>query len=222
MSVSKENFVKTIYIQHQSESDAKTGTLAKLLNISNAAATDMAKKLSAKGLVNYTKYKEISLTTQGSKMAINVIRKHRVWETFLHNTLNLSLHEIHREAEILEHLTTDFLIEKIYEFLGKPLTDPHGDPIPNKDGEILDSNSISLSLAEADKNYYITRLSGSDKEFFDFCQSNQLEIGARLKVNKQYNKNKMTEIEVNQTKILLYKDLTQTIYVEQLNNANKI
>lgn len=217
MSISIENFVKAIYIQSQfTEADAKPGTLAKLLNISNAAATDMAKKLSAKGLLNYTKYKELSLTPKGQEKAINVIRKHRIWESFLYKTLNLSFHEIHREAEVLEHLTSDFLIDKIYDFLGEPLTDPHGDPIPNKQGEVYATNGILLSLAISETTYEVIRLSGSDREFFEFCQDNHLTIGAKLKVKKQYNKNKMTEIEINNTKILLNEDFTNAIFLKRL------
>lgn len=218
MSVSIENFVKTIYMQSQlNEADTKPGTLAKLLHISGAAATDMARKLSEKEIVNYTRYKELSLTPKGLEKALNVIRKHRIWESFLYKTLDLSFHEIHREAEILEHLSSDFLTDKIYDFLGKPISDPHGDPIPNKQGKISASVGILLSEATPENTYEITRLAGSDKDFFDFCQTNHLNIGSKLEVKKQY-KNKMTEIEINQIKILLSDELSNTIYVKLLKN----
>lgn len=217
MSISIENFVKAIYVQSQfAEANSKPGTLAKLLNISNAAATDMARKLSAKELVNYTKYKELSLTPKGREKAINVIRKHRIWESFLYKVLNLSFHEIHREAEVLEHLTSDFLIDKIYDFLGKPATDPHGDPIPTKQGYVPDTDGILLSLAVSESTYEVIRLFGTDREFFEFCQDNHLTIGENLVVKKQYNKNKMTEIEINNTKILLNEDFTNAIFLKRL------
>lgn len=99
-----------------------------MLNITNAALTDMARNLASKNLIVYTKYKPLSLTLSGQLLAMNVLRKHRLWETFLHQTLQLSLLEIHQQAEMLDHFTSDFLSEKIYLFLGYPTTDPHGDP----------------------------------------------------------------------------------------------
>lgn len=137
MSISVENFVKTIYLQEQRlGEDTRTGTLAKLLNITNAATTYMAKNLAQKQLVNYTKYQKLSLTSEGKSLALKVLRKHRLWETFLHQTLQLSLLEIHDEAERLEHLTSDFLADKIDCYLNFPVVDPHGDPIPSSDGTV--------------------------------------------------------------------------------------
>lgn len=217
-SVASENFIKAIYTFENREGwDTRPGSIAKELGITNAAATDMARKLALKKLIDYRKYKELKLTPAGKKMALNVIRKHRLWETFLHRVLDLSMHEIHREAELLEHLTSDFLAEKINLFLGNPATDPHGDPIPDKNGIISNNeSSLTLSQAAADTKYEISRLSGSDKEFFDFCHSNHLTVGSELKVNKQYHKNKMTEIELGNAKILLHADLANAIYVNVL------
>ena len=150
--------------------DTKPGNIAKKLGISNAAATDMAKKLSARNLINYEKYQQLTLTKEGTKMALDVVRKHRLWEAFLFKTFDMSLHDIHREAELLEHQTSDFLAEHLSAYLGNPEFDPHGDPIPNAAGEITTTDtSIALSKAKAGKSYKITRLLSDDKEFFDFC-----------------------------------------------------
>ncbi|WP_201300956.1 metal-dependent transcriptional regulator [Sunxiuqinia indica] len=218
ISTSTENFIKAIYKYEQGvDLDTKPGSIAKELGITNAGATDMAQKLARKKLINYEKYKELKLTPAGKKLALSVLRKHRLWETFLHQVFELSMHEIHREAELLEHLTSDFLTDKIALFLGNPLTDPHGDPIPTKQGIIpTNENNVILSLAETGCEYEIARLSGSDKEYFDFCHSNQLKIGSKLCVNKQYKKNKMTEIEVGDTKLLLTMELANTIYIKKL------
>ena len=217
MSVSIENFVKSIYRQGQIiGGDTKPGTLARMLNITNAAATDMARKLKAKNLIHYEKYQQLSLTNDGKRLALNVLRKHRLWETFLHKTLGLSLHEIHREAEMLEHLTSDFLTDKMDDFLGNPEADPHGDPIPRSDGNISYSNeNIVLSKAQANSYYTISRLFSSDKDFFDFCNSNQMTVGTSIKVEKQYESKKMTEINVCNNKILLNQEFTNIIYVVQ-------
>ena len=217
MSVAVENFVKAIYKnKHQDYKDTKPGTIAKKLGISSAAATDMSKKLAEKGLLEYEKYQELQLTDKGTKMALSVIRKHRLWEAFLFKLFDMSLHDIHREAELLEHETSDFLAERISEYLGHPKFDPHGDPIPNADGEITTKDtSIALSDAEEGKGYTISRLMSDDKEFFDFCAMNGLKYGNALQVVKQFSNNKMTQITINNNTILLNQDFTTIIYVTE-------
>jgi DtxR family Mn-dependent transcriptional regulator len=218
VTIATENFIKAIYkYENREDWDTKPGSIARELGITNAAATDMARKLALKKLIDYKKYKELKLTPAGKKMALGVIRKHRLWETFLYQVFGLSMHEIHREAELLEHLTSDFLADKISLFLGNPTTDPHGDPIPNEQGVIhTDEDCVLLSSAESGSEYEICRLSGSDKEFFDFCHSNQLTVGSVLTIKKQYIKNKMTEIETNDARLLLSAELTNTIFVKKL------
>jgi len=217
MSDSTENFIKVIYQFEQNQSlDTKPGTIAKALGISNAAATDMARKLALKELVNFQKYRPLHLTEEGKTMALKVIRKHRLWETFLYRTFNLSLHEIHREAELLEHLTSDFLTERISAFLGSPDTDPHGDPIPDVHGQITSGEGqVTLMTSEPGFQYRVIRLAGSGNEFFTFCDENGIVIGASLWVEKQYPKNKMTRVDINNTKLLLHSEMSNIIFVEQ-------
>ncbi|MDT0557829.1 metal-dependent transcriptional regulator [Ichthyenterobacterium sp. W332] len=217
MSVAVENFVKAIYKnKHQDNLDTKPGTIAKKLRISNAAATDMSKKLAERGLLQYEKYQELKLTGKGTAMALNVVRKHRLWESFLFKLFDMSLHDIHREAELLEHETSDFLADKISEYLGNPKFDPHGDPIPNADGEITTKNtSIALSEAEEGKQYIISRLMSDDKEFFDFCAMNGLKYGNSLAVVKQFKNTKMTQLLINTNTILLNQDFSTIIYVTE-------
>lgn len=219
MSVAVENFVKAIYKNNKNDSNnTKPGNIAKKLGISNAAATDMAKKLAIKDLLHYEKYQELKLTEKGTKMALNVLRKHRLWESLLFKMFDMSLHEIHRESELLEHQTSDFLANKISEYLGNPKFDPHGDPIPNADGEITTiDTSISLSHTEEGKSYIISRLMSDDKEFFDFCAQHGLKYGNTLLVSKQFAKNKMTQITINNNTILLNEDFTSIIYVNESN-----
>ena len=218
-STSAENFIKTIFMHEQSRSfDTKPGSIAKALGITSAAATDMARNLADKKLVQYEKYRQLELTPEGEKLALKVIRKHRLWETFLYRIFQMSLHEIHREAELLEHQTTEFLAEKISSYLGDPVVDPHGDPIPSADGELdIKTGLIPLSLAEPDKDYVITRIAGSDKEFFDFCNRNDINIGSTLTVEKQYAGHRMVEISLNQIRLLLNADFSDFIYVEPLS-----
>ena len=219
MSISTENFVKTVYSFEKLEArDTKPGSVAKALGITNAAATDMARKLAIKKLIHYQKYQQLKLTQEGEKLALKVLRKHRLWESFLHKVFDLSLLEIHREAELLEHQTSDFMAEKISQFLGNPSFDPHGDPIPAKDGKIkFDEENIVLFKAEPGNRYKISRLVSSDEEFFKFCESNQITIGTELKVVNQYLKNKLTEIMINDAKLLISSDFASRIYIKILN-----
>lgn len=217
MSIATENFVKAIYKNDKNDSNnTKPGNIAKKLGISNAAATDMAKKLATKNLLHYEKYQELRLTEKGTKMALNVVRKHRLWESFLFKMFDMSLHEIHRESELLEHQTSDFLANKISEYLGNPKFDPHGDPIPNAHGEITTKDtSIALSNTKEGNTYTISRLMSDDKEFFDFCAQNGLKFGNTIVVSKQFSKNKMTQISINNNTILLNQDFTNIIYVNE-------
>ena len=217
MSVAIENFVKAIYNNDKHDiKDTKPGNIAKKLGISNAAATDMAKKLAAKDLLNYEKYQKLQLTEKGTKMALNVVRKHRLWEAFLFKMFDMSLHDIHREAELLEHQTSDLLAEKISDYLGHPKFDPHGDPIPNAKGEITtEDTSISLSEAIEGKTYTISRLMSDDKEFFDFCAQNQIKYRNTLTIVKQFISNKMTQISIGSNSMVLNEDFTKIIYVDE-------
>lgn len=219
MSVAVENFVKAIYNNEKQDiTNTKPGNIASKLGISNAAATDMAKKLDTKGLLNYEKYQALRLTKKGEKMALNVVRKHRLWEALLHQMFDMSLHEIHREAELLEHETSDFLAEKISEYLGHPKFDPHGDPIPNAEGEITTKDtSIALINAKENTEYIVSRLMSTDKEFFEFCALNGIKYGNKIAVKKQFQNSKMTQIIINSNTIVLNQDFTQIIYVNEIN-----
>jgi len=218
MSIAIENFVKAIYNNNSHDAhNTKPGNIAKKLGISNAAATDMAKKLASKDLLNYEKYQELQLTDKGTKMALNVVRKHRLWEAFLFRLFDMSLHDIHREAELLEHQTSDLLAEKISAYLGHPKFDPHGDPIPNKNGEITTTDtSIALSAANEGETYIISRLTSDDKEFFEFCAHHRLKYGHEVEVSKQFKNNKMTELSVGNNTILLNEEFSNLIYVNAI------
>lgn len=216
-SVSIENFIKTIYQSEHRVGNTRPGTIAGILGISNAAATDMSRKLAERKLLYYEKYQQLRLTPEGNKMALALIRKHRLWETFLHKTLRLSLHEIHKEAEMLEHQTSDFLAEKINAFLNNPAYDPHGDPIPDINGEFNNNkDSIVLSEAEPDKEYEIIRLFSSEKDFFDFCGNHNIKVGSVIKLEKQYKNSNMTEIRIDNKKLVLNKDLSSIIYIKPI------
>jgi DtxR family Mn-dependent transcriptional regulator len=134
-SYTEENYLKAIYkLQELQASEVSTNDISKEMNTKAASVTDMLKRLSEKELINYQKYQGVSLTDSGTKVAVNIIRKHRLWETFLVNKLKFKWDEVHDIAEQMEHVESDELIEKLNDYLGAPQYDPHGDPIPSKKG----------------------------------------------------------------------------------------
>ncbi len=220
-SESIENFIKTIYkFDLREDKDTRSGSIAAELGITNAAATDMSKKLANKELVIYEKYKPLKLTRKGNEYAVQIIRKHRILETFLYQTLGLNMHEIHREAELLEHASSDFLIDTICNYLDNPTIDPHGDPIPDKKGKIESQNEcFSLSSSQEGGDYQICRLAGMNKEFYDFCQENSIRIGDKLKVKKIYPSQKMIEIEMNKRTLLLHTGFTDSVFMQKIKDV---
>lgn len=220
MSVAVENFIKAIYKNGvQDNKDTKPGNIAKKLGISNAAATDMAKKLATRDLLHYKKYQALELTEKGNKLALNLVRKHRLWEAFLFKLFDMSLHDIHREAELLEHQTSDFLANKISTYLRNPKFDPHGDPIPSEKGHIItENNTFPLSKSKEGKTYIISRLLSDEKEFFDFCALHGLKCGNSITVTNQLEFNKMTQIYINNNTLLLNEDFTNIIFVKEINS----
>lgn len=218
MSISRENFLKTVYQCHVDLSqDTRPGTISEALDISRAATKDMARHLAGKGLLDYARYRELKLTAEGEKLALQVIRKHRLWEPFLFRTLNMSLHEIHREAEMLEHQTSDYLASRIAEYLDDPKHDPHGDPIPDANGEFHpQTGQESLASAEEGSVYVVARLSGTEEVFFDFCKRNHISPGSRVEVFRQYPEERMTEIRTTRGILLLHGELTKNIYLEKV------
>ena len=146
MTISEENYIKVIYhLSLVSPKGVNTNAIAGMLDTKASSVTDMLKKLAEKELVSYQKYQGVTLTDKGFYSAKMIVRKHRLWEVFLVDKLNFSWDEVHEIAEELEHIKSENLINKLDAFLDFPLFDPHGDPIPNADGEIKKINKLLLS-----------------------------------------------------------------------------
>ena len=151
-SQSVEDFLKAVYNLQGERDRVSTNALADALNISAPAVTDMAQRLVEEGTVDYLKYRGVRLTDQGERVALQMLRRHRLIETYLVQDLGYQLHEIHDEAEALEHSVSDRFVEAIARKLGEPSYDPHGDPIPNLDGIMQERNAAApdrLALAYA-------------------------------------------------------------------------
>lgn len=182
-TLSEENYLKAIYhLQKQSTDAVSTNAIAEQIDTKASSVTDMVKKLAEKELANYIKYQGVSLTEEGRLTARTVIRKHRLWETFLVNKLNFSWHEVHDIAEQLEHIKSEKLIDKLDDFLDNPTHDPHGDPIPDKQGNYtrIDSNSI-LDIKPGNQGV-LTSVKDSSKAFLKYLNKNKLALGDTIKV----------------------------------------
>src|SRR5689334_22398576 len=165
-----ENYLKTIYLGSFSAARAvprllPMGQLAAAVGVTPGTATTMVKALAEAGLVNYEPYAGVALTAAGRKLAALVLRRHRLIELFLVRVMGYSWDEVHDEAELLEHVVTDRLIERIDEMLGRPETDPHGDPIPNAEGLVKPQDSQTLLTCPLDRIVIVTRVIDQDRDF---------------------------------------------------------
>jgi DtxR family transcriptional regulator, Mn-dependent transcriptional regulator len=146
LTYTEENYLKAIYhLSDHGKSEVSTNAISDSLKTKPASVSDMLRKLSDKNVINYIKYQGVTLTAKGKKEALQIIRKHRLWEVFLVEKLKFNWDEVHEIAEQLEHIQSKLLIKRLDEFLGFPQHDPHGDPIPNEDGEMTPKKQVSLS-----------------------------------------------------------------------------
>lgn len=179
----------------------------------------MAKKLADDGMISYEKYKGMELTAAGEKIALKVIRRHRLWELFLVKALGIGWNQVHDEAEKLEHYTSEFLIDKIDEYLGYPEFDPHGHPIPKKNGILPKSPKVIL-LSEAEKNvvYEFVRVDDRDSELINYLIKVGLLLNTELKVVDKLAFDNSITVSFDKKVLSLSKELTNSIYVKTAKN----
>lgn len=189
LSFTEENYLKAIYSLSEREGAAaiSTNQIAKRLQTKAPAVSDMLQKLAKKKLVSYEKYKKIELTRTGNQMAILIIRKHRLWEVFLHNVLHFNWDEVHEIAEQLEHIHSEELTSRLEKFLDYPSFDPHGDPIPSANGELKPLKRIALSNMEINEMCQIVGVNDSSPSFLQYLQQVNLGIGIKLKVMERFS-----------------------------------
>ncbi len=179
-SLTIENYVKTIYqtCAEQGERAAATGQLAAALGVSPGTVTSMLKTLSDTGLAEYRPYEGVTLTEAGKHLALRIVRRHRLVELFLVQTLDFTWDEVHDEAENLEHSVSDLLIDRIDRFLGYPPADPHGDPIPAADGTLRISETTRLSHWPLDIPFRLERVLDQSPDFLRYLSDQGLAVGA--------------------------------------------
>lgn len=195
------------------KSEAGTNELASHLNVKPATANDMLKKLKEKKLIAYEKYGKITLTTFGKKQAVQIIRKHRLWETFLYEKLNFTWDEVHDVAEQLEHINSPKLIEQLEMFLGYPEFDPHGDAIPNAKGELKSQPRKTLSQVPVGKTCKLVAVKDNSASFLQYVVKVGLGLSSKIKVVSRQNFDGTMEIEVNGLKSVVSQKFAENIYV---------
>jgi DtxR family Mn-dependent transcriptional regulator len=180
-SLTVENYVKTIYVlaQQGRAPEVATGNIAAALGVLPGTVTSMLKTLDESNLATYTPYEGVRLTAAGRALALRVLRRHRLIEQFLSQTLNLSWDEVHEEAEHMEHAVSDALVDRIDAYLGHPTTDPHGDPIPQADGTIAAAADRSLAECAPGERFLVARVIDQSPEFLRYLSQSGIEIGAQ-------------------------------------------
>lgn len=182
LSLTEENYIKVIYhLSHEAKKGVSTNAIAKELETKAASVSDMLKKLAQKELLNHQKYRGVQLTDKGKKVALWIVRKHRLWEVFLVKKLNFNWDEVHQVAEQLEHINSTLLIERLDNFLGKPKYDPHGEPIPDKNGAF--TLRAKCSLLDLGLGIEAEVVSVKDDEsFLQYLDKVGIKIGTKIEI----------------------------------------
>jgi DtxR family Mn-dependent transcriptional regulator len=197
-SVSEENYIKAIWrLQH--DGTVTTNALAAELKTKPASVTDMMKKLKAKRLLNYQPYHGFRLSAEGGKVALLIIRRHRLWEYFLAEKLKFNWDEVHEVAEHLEHVSSKKLIDKLDEYLGFPATDPHGDPIPDASGKFKNIQQVCLIDLPHNKPAVVCQVADQSAAILELLKHKQISIGTKLEVKRKYEFDNSLEIKIKQT-----------------------
>ncbi len=216
LSFTEENYLKTLLkltMDERGKEEAGTNELALHLGVKPATVNDMLKKLKQKKLIQYEKYGKIALTKTGRKAGLEVLRKHRLWETFLYEKLEFSWDEVHQVAEQLEHIQSQKLVDKLDKFLDYPEFDPHGDEIPNAKGEFKYRHKVTLSQMEAGKSCKMVAVKDNSAPFLQYVIEVGLGINNHMKVLSIHPYDEIIQIEVNGKVSSVSKKFADNIFV---------
>jgi DtxR family Mn-dependent transcriptional regulator len=212
-TATEENYIKAIYHLQHRHGKVGTSLLSEEMNTRPASVTDMLKKLESKKLLHYRKYKGFILTEQGIKTAVQVVRKHRLWEYFLVNKLGFTWGDVHSMAEELEHVSSPELITRLDEYLGNPAFDPHGDPIPDGEGQFRTIEQENLLLVPLNKTITVSSVSNQQTDMLELLNHYRIGIGTRIKVLQRFSFDGSVEIEVEgQPAIIISHAVAQNVY----------
>ncbi len=220
-TTSVENYLKVIYTRQAGEDRrVKTKEIAEELDVSLPSVSGMLKSLSEDGLVDHEPYKGVNLTEEGKRMALRIIRNHRLIEVFLVQALGYSWDEVHQEAERLEHAVSDKLVERIDAFLNHPKFDPHGDPIPSAEGELQHREMMNLTDASAGMRLQVERVLDQTPEVLRYLDENGLRPGSELVVEKVLSFDGQMFLRVGDEDLSVSERLAGKMLVTQLENSD--
>lgn len=215
MTFSEENYLKTIYhLITLSNTAVSTNAIAEMMETKASSVTDMLKKLAEKDLVNYKKYQGVSLTENGNLAAKMIVRKHRLWEVFLVEKLDFSWDEVHDIAEQLEHIKSEKLINKLDDFLGNPTEDPHGDPIPNAQGNILKIEKFLLSELKEHQKGICVGVKDTSSEFLKYLDKQQIALGSTIEIMAKESFDLSLKIKVDQKIMTISNKIGSNLFVK--------
>ena len=214
-SYTEENYLKAIYkLSAGGKEVVNTNALADLLQTKAASVSDMLRKLSTKDMIHYVKYRGVSLTPAGTTCALQIIRKHRLWEVFLVSKLNFTWDEVHEVAEELEHVKSDLLIKRLDEFLDFPRFDPHGDPIPSEKGEIKEVKQVLVSELNPETSGVVVGVRDTQPLFLQYLDKVGIYLGASIKVIDKSEFDNSLEINIeNKKEIHISQEVSKNIFV---------
>jgi len=216
MSAHKEDYLKQIFLLEEQRGKANLSALATVLNLKPASVTEMVRKLAAEGDVQYMPYTPVQLTKQGRQRAVKIIRRHRLWETFLVDVLKYNWANVHKEAETFEHYITDEMENRLDQILDHPEFDPHGAPIPLPDGSLpLAPNAEKLFTVPDNKTVQIVRVLDEDVNILREIDALGLKLGQRVTVRRNHENTDEIMLEGSTTSWTISTTLTHYIYVVQ-------
>ena len=217
LSQAEENYVKAIYaLENNITTSVSTNLIAEQMHTKASSVTDMVKKLSDKRLVAYKKYQGVQLSDKGKNVAASIVRKHRLWECFLVDKLDFSWDEVHDIAEQLEHIQSEEMIDRLDAFLDYPSVDPHGDPIPDKDGKITKRKKIQLSKLKENQESVLLGVKDSSDEFLRYLDKKKIAIGNKIKVISIEPFDKSIQIKMNNTELLITEAVAENLFVKEI------
>lgn len=215
MTLSEENYLKAIYhLGKGTDAMISTNAIAEQMRTKPSSVTDMIKKLSDKDLVRYRRYKGVSLTDSGKNSALSIIRKHRLWEVFLVEKLDFAWNEVHEIAEQLEHIKSEQLIDKLDQHLGFPKVDPHGDPIPSKDGKFKKFVKKLLSEVAVGTTGVCIGVKDSSVAFLNFLDKNHIALGDKIEVLDKEEFDGSLHINIKNRRIHISNQIAGNLYIE--------
>jgi DtxR family Mn-dependent transcriptional regulator len=216
ISQAEENYLKALFHltnEIKDKTEAGTNELAEALDVAPATVNNMLKKLKEKDFVSYEKYGKITLTDIGRNLAVEIVRKHRLWETFLYEKLNFTWDEVHEVAEQLEHIKSVKLVEQLEKFLDYPETDPHGDLIPNGKGEIKFAKRKTLAEVDVNKTCKLVAVKDNSSSFLQFVVKLGLGLSSKIRIVSRQDFDGSMEIEVNGVRSLISKKVAENLFV---------